>query len=323
MRSTEVDPADLAARLLEQDPEPARTDQLPAVVLPGVGGDGLSLGGTLRAGGVGLLVVLSLLNLLDYAGQRRAVGARPRRPAPPRACPTPGSASWRAWPALTFVVGADPAGRARRPGLAAPGSPPSARRSPPSPRCSPAPCRRRGSSGPPASSPAPGRPASCRSTTPCSPTATRCAAGRRCSRCTTSCRALGYVVGPLLAGAVAAAAGGRRAGAPRTSCSGCCRWPPALAALLLREPAARRGRPRGRRRRRGGRAAAGRPRGSDPPVALGPAVAAAAGDPHAVLPARRRRGAGLLADQRADLLRPAARARLRPRRAPARLRRRR
>jgi ABC-type branched-subunit amino acid transport system ATPase component/sugar phosphate permease len=69
-----VDPADLTSALLAAeaerapDPEPREVVELPDEALPGVGGEGLGLRASLAAGGAGLLVVLSLLNLLDYAG---------------------------------------------------------------------------------------------------------------------------------------------------------------------------------------------------------------------------------------------------------------
>ena len=69
-----VDPADLTAALLtaeaQRAPAPPDRDvvELPDEALPGVGGEGLGLRASVAAGGAGLLVVLSLLNLLDYAG---------------------------------------------------------------------------------------------------------------------------------------------------------------------------------------------------------------------------------------------------------------
>jgi predicted MFS family arabinose efflux permease len=69
-----VDPATLTSALLDAEarraPEeqPRRVVELPDDALPGVGGEGLGLRATVAAGGTGLLVVLSLLNLLDYAG---------------------------------------------------------------------------------------------------------------------------------------------------------------------------------------------------------------------------------------------------------------
>ena len=69
-----VDPADLTSALLTAEserspaPEPREVVELPDEALPGVGGEGLGLRASMAAGGAGLLVVLSLLNLLDYAG---------------------------------------------------------------------------------------------------------------------------------------------------------------------------------------------------------------------------------------------------------------
>ena len=69
-----VDPADLTSALLDAEAQRAPAEaprvivELPDDALPGVGGEGLGLRASVAAGGAGLLVVLSLLNLLDYAG---------------------------------------------------------------------------------------------------------------------------------------------------------------------------------------------------------------------------------------------------------------
>ena len=80
MSSTRVDDihdrSSLTRALLEQESTrqaaapstPTTPIELPDSELPGVGGEGLGLRESVAAGGVGLLLVLSLLNLLDYAG---------------------------------------------------------------------------------------------------------------------------------------------------------------------------------------------------------------------------------------------------------------
>ncbi len=111
-----VDPSDLTASLLaaEADRAPSRPSR-PDVVeladadLPGVGGDALGLRETVAAGGLGLLLVLSLLNLLDYAGSAALSVLGPDIQRSLGLSDT-GLGVIASLAALTFVVGAIPLG---------------------------------------------------------------------------------------------------------------------------------------------------------------------------------------------------------------------
>ncbi|GAC1442320.1 MAG: hypothetical protein NVSMB55_12670 [Mycobacteriales bacterium] len=114
-----VDPSSLTAALLEQEerryaagPATARQQpahELPDDALPGVGGQALSLRATLAAGGLALVGVLSLLNLLDYAGSA-ALSVLGPDIARSLGLSDTGLGVVSSLAGLTFVVGAIPIG---------------------------------------------------------------------------------------------------------------------------------------------------------------------------------------------------------------------
>ncbi|MFN2522963.1 MAG: ATP-binding protein [Mycobacteriales bacterium] len=119
MTSTQLDaavePSVLTAALLEAEAqrvtEPAApvVAELPDDLLPGVGGEAMSLRATVAVGGAGLLAVLSVLNLLDYAGSAAlsVLGPDVQRSL---GLSDTGLGVIASLAALTFVVGAVPLG---------------------------------------------------------------------------------------------------------------------------------------------------------------------------------------------------------------------
>lgn len=110
------DPSVLTAQLLDAERDraagaapPAPVVELPDDLLPGVGGSALSLRATLAAGGVGLVAVLSALNLLDYAGSAALSVLGPDIQRSLGLSDT-GLGVIASLAALTFVVGAIPLG---------------------------------------------------------------------------------------------------------------------------------------------------------------------------------------------------------------------
>ncbi len=112
------EPASLTAALLAAESERDRVSsgepstevvELADDLLPGVGGESLSLRETVAAGGLGLLLVLSLLNLLDYAGSAALSVLGPDIQRSLGLSDT-GLGVVASLAALTFVVGAIPLG---------------------------------------------------------------------------------------------------------------------------------------------------------------------------------------------------------------------
>ena len=111
-----LDPGELTASLLAAEAERVVAPERPrpAVALtddalPGVGGEGMGLRETVAVGGVGLLAVLSLLNLLDYAGSAALSVLGPDIQRSLGLSDT-GLGVIASLAALTFVVGAIPLG---------------------------------------------------------------------------------------------------------------------------------------------------------------------------------------------------------------------
>ncbi len=115
--SADLDTSGLAASLMaaeaerQSSPEPVATPraELADEALPGVGGEGLSLRQSVAAGGAGLVTVLSLLNLLDYAGSAAlsVLGPDVQRSL---GLSDTGLGVVASLAALTFVIGALPLG---------------------------------------------------------------------------------------------------------------------------------------------------------------------------------------------------------------------
>jgi len=111
-----VEPSVLTSALLDAEAkrtavEPAAVEvvELPDDLLPGVGGEALGLRETVAVGGVGLLAVLSVLNLLDYAGSAALSVLGPDIQRSLGLSDT-GLGVVASLAALTFVIGAIPLG---------------------------------------------------------------------------------------------------------------------------------------------------------------------------------------------------------------------